>query len=81
MDYILITASNEGGPMIVPESIAVGKPLIMPKGVGWCDEYPGIRYEKFEELENIVKGLVYDFDTYEKSAKTLMKIFECHLKK
>lgn len=74
-DYILITAKNEGGPMIVPEALACGKPLIMPYGVGWCDDYPGIRYSTYDELEGIVKGLVYDHDTYKKGGRKLWEIF------
>jgi glycosyltransferase involved in cell wall biosynthesis len=81
VDYILITAINEGGPMIAPEAIAMGKPLIMPKNVGWCDEYPGIKYSNFKELEVIVNGLAYEFDTYKSSSSMLLKIFKLHLGK
>jgi hypothetical protein len=73
MDYILITASNEGGPLPHLESLAVGTPVIAPKNVGWCDEYPAIRYETYEELENLLKSLVIK-DTWKQGADKITEI-------
>lgn len=44
IDYLVITSTEEGGPMPVLEAIARGVPVIAPN-VGWCWEFPGIRYE------------------------------------
>lgn len=43
IDYLVVTSRDEGGPMVVPEAIAHGVPVIAPD-VGWCWEYPVIRY-------------------------------------
>jgi glycosyltransferase involved in cell wall biosynthesis len=43
IDYLLVTSRDEGGPMVVPEALAHGVPVIAPD-VGWCWEYPVIRY-------------------------------------
>lgn len=46
IDYLLVTSTEEGGPMTVPEAIDAGVPVIAPKGVGWCDEFDCLgRYE------------------------------------
>lgn len=73
MNYILITAENEGGPMPVLESLAVGTPVIAPKNVGWCDEYPTIRYETYDELENLLKSLVIK-DTWKQGGEKIKEI-------
>lgn len=46
IDYLLCTSVDEGGPMPVPEAIAHGVPVIVPRGIGWCDEFPGYRYNR-----------------------------------
>lgn len=71
IDYLLITAEVEGGPIPMKEAIAMGVPVIAPKGVGWCDDYPSYRYETYEELENLIKGLVYDKETWVKGAREI----------
>lgn len=45
IDYLLVTSLNEGGPVPVIDAIQAGVPVIAPN-VGWCWEFPGIRYEK-----------------------------------
>lgn len=39
IDYLVVTSTDEGGPMTVLEAIARGVPVIAPAGVGWCDEF------------------------------------------
>lgn len=45
IDYLVVTSTEEGGPMPVVEALAAGVPVIAPN-VGWCWEFPVIRYEK-----------------------------------
>ncbi|MDI1297146.1 MAG: glycosyltransferase [bacterium] len=45
MDYILVPAVNEGGPMSVLESLASGVPVIA-SDVGWVSEFPHIPFER-----------------------------------
>src|SRR5690606_39147913 len=58
IDYLVVTSTNEGGPMPVLEALALGTPVIAPD-VGWCWEYPVIRYEKgnWESLRSVLRGL------------------------
>ena len=41
VDYVLIPASVEGGPMSLFESLAMGKPVIAPENVGAVSEFAG----------------------------------------
>lgn len=68
IDYLIILADNEGGPMPLLEAMAMGKPVIAPN-VGHCWDLPVIRYTTKDELLNIVKGLIIPKDGWEKSAK------------
>ena len=43
IDYLVVTSTEEGGPMPVLEAIAHGVPVIAPD-VGWCWEFPVLRY-------------------------------------
>lgn len=43
MDYILVPALYEGGPMSVLESLACGTPVIAPP-IGWAPDFPHIEY-------------------------------------
>jgi glycosyltransferase involved in cell wall biosynthesis len=43
MDYILVPALNEGGPMCVLEALASGCKVIAP-AVGWVPEFPHIEF-------------------------------------
>lgn len=45
IDYLLITSTEEGGPMPLLEALARHIPVIAPSGVGWCDEFPTLTYE------------------------------------
>lgn len=44
IDYLIVTSSNEGGPVPVIDAIQAGVPVIAPD-VGWCWEFPCIHYE------------------------------------
>lgn len=59
MDYILVPAVNEGGPMSVLESLACGTPVIA-SDVGWVREYPHIAFEKGDakSLRTVLTSLV-----------------------
>lgn len=74
VDYVLITSDNEGGPMGVLEAVARGKPLIVPVDVGWCNNYNALRFRTYEELEGIVKKLVYPRDMWKVSADQIVKL-------
>lgn len=58
IDYLLVTATDEGGPMPVLEAVARRVPVIAPD-VGWCWELPVIRYERgnWASLERILHDL------------------------
>ena len=57
IDYLLVLSENEWGPLPVLEALAMGKPVIAPD-VGWCWDYPVIRYAGIEAFSYILKGLV-----------------------
>ncbi len=77
IDYLLITANNEGGPMPVAEAIASGKPVIAPEGVGWCDEFSCIRYDgTLDDLIRVIKGLIFPRNQWEIGAKQIVQICE-----
>ncbi len=73
IDYLLVLSDNEGGPMPVPECIASGTPVIAPN-VGWCWEYPVIRYSTFEELAGIIRNLCVPRYTVTQSAEKLFRL-------
>ena len=75
IDYLIVLSDNEGGPMPVTEALAMGVPVIAPD-VGWCWEYPVLRYKTLDELLVLVKGLIVLDDEWENSAKELMEVFE-----
>jgi len=56
IDYLLVTATNEGGPVPVLDALTMGVPIIAPN-VGWCWEYPVIKYSNNEELCKIINSL------------------------
>lgn len=57
IDALVVLADNEGGPLPVLEALARHKPVIAPD-VGFCWEWPVLRYEDDNQLELIVRGLV-----------------------
>lgn len=59
MDYILVPAVNEGGPMSVLESLASGTPVIA-SDVGWVKDFPHIPFERgnVESLRAVLTELV-----------------------
>ena len=44
LDYLLVPSLYEGGPMCVPEALAVGTPVIA-SDVGWVRDFPHIPFE------------------------------------
>jgi hypothetical protein len=44
LDYVLIPATVEGGPMSLLEGLAMGKPIIAPEGVGMVPEFGDTRH-------------------------------------
>lgn len=58
IDYLVVPSIDEGGPMPVLEAIAHGIPIIAPD-VGFCWEFPVIRYERnsWPSLRNVLLKL------------------------
>jgi glycosyltransferase involved in cell wall biosynthesis len=58
IDYLVVTSTEEGGPMPVIEALARHVPVIAPR-VGWCWEFPVIRYEvgNWASLRGVLRGL------------------------
>jgi hypothetical protein len=44
LDYVLVPALYEGGPMCVIEALACGTPVIAP-AIGWVPDYPHLEYQ------------------------------------
>lgn len=59
MDYILVPALYEGGPMCVAEALACGRPVIAPP-IGWVNEFEHIEYEtgNAESLREVLLSVV-----------------------
>lgn len=59
LDYVLVPAFYEGGPMAVLEGLACGVPIIS-SDVGWVNEYPHLAFENGNaaSLRAILEGLV-----------------------
>ena len=59
LDYVLIPALYEGGPMSVLEGLACGVPIIA-SDVGWVNEYPHIPFENgnSQSLRDVLTRLV-----------------------
>lgn len=59
MDYILVPALYEGGPMCVPEALAVGTPVIS-SDVGWVREFPHIPFKNGDaaDLRRVLTDLL-----------------------
>lgn len=73
LDYLVVIADNEGGPKPVVEALAMGCPVIAPD-VGYCWEFPVLRYSTKEELLSIVKGLVIPRDGWKRTARHVAEV-------
>ena len=73
VDYVLVLSENEGGPMCVPEAMVMGKPVIAPD-VGWCWNYPCVRYTDAEGLMRVVRGLIPP--TIEQESAQIMRVID-----
>ena len=73
LDYLVVLADNEGGPQPVLEALARCKPIIAPN-VGYCWEYPVLRYSTKEELLNIIQRLVLSQDIWKRAAQTVLEV-------
>ena len=72
VDYLVILADNEGGPQPVLEALVRGKPVIAPN-VGYCWEYPVLRYTTKDELLGIVRKLVLPRNGWKQSAQVVLE--------
>lgn len=75
LDFLVVTSDTEGGPYPVMEAIAAGVPVIAPN-VGWCWDYPCIRYETTEELIAILRKLRFPPDPWGAASVDLENIFQ-----
>ncbi len=81
IDYLLVTSNIEGGPVPVLEALLLNKPIIAPD-VGWCWDFPVIKYSSIEELKRIVSSLGSPIIPWEDSSKELVNILkEAYIKK
>jgi len=75
LDYLVGISDNEGGPKPVVEALARGCPVIAPD-VGYCWEFPVLRYETKEELLSIVRELIIPHDGWKRTAQHVAEIHE-----
>lgn len=75
IDYLVVIASNEGGPQPVLEALARCKPIIAPN-VGYCWEFPVIRYVTKKDLLDTVRSLVLPKDGWKQSAKIVLEVLQ-----
>ncbi len=59
LDYVLVPALYEGGPMCVVEALACGTEVIAP-AIGWVPEFPHVEYQAGDaaDLRRVLLGLV-----------------------
>jgi hypothetical protein len=57
IDYLIITARIEGGPVPLTDAIAAGVPVIARGGVGNVNEFPCVRYKDDREFKKIINQL------------------------
>jgi glycosyltransferase involved in cell wall biosynthesis len=69
-DYVLVTSKIEAGPMCVVEALAMNKPVIAPD-VGWCWEFPVIRYDNETDLKSIFEKLSFENNIWENKINNL----------
>lgn len=55
-DYLVVLSDTEGGPLVLHEAMARHKPVIAPD-VGYCWQWPVLRYTGFAELSCIILKL------------------------
>ena len=75
LDYLAVISENEGGPKPVVEALARGVPVIAPD-VGYCWEFPVIRYDTKEELLDIVRRLVMPGDGWARTGAHVQEVHE-----
>ena len=68
LDYLVVISENEGGPKPVVEALARGVPVIAPD-VGYCWDFPVLRYRTKEEMLDIVRRLVIPRNAWEETAQ------------
>jgi len=76
LDYLVVISENEVGPKPVVEALARGVPVIAPD-VGYCWDFPVLRYRTKNELLDIVRRLVVPRDAW---AATARHVIETHRK-
>ena len=69
MDYILVPALYEGGPMCVVEALACGTPVIAPP-IGWVPKFPHIEFKTGDanDLRRVLEGVVAERNKLRESA-------------
>lgn len=73
LDYLVVIADNEGGPVTVTEALARGCPVIAPN-VGYCHEFPVLKYQTKAQLLQMVRHLVIPPDGWAQTAAHVMAI-------
>ncbi len=71
IDYLLILSDNEGGPIPLLEALGMGVPVIS-SDVGFVSNYSTLRYETYDELVALIKGLVVPKDIWETASRELV---------
>jgi Glycosyltransferase len=74
IDYLLILADNEGGPVPLLEALAMGVPVIS-SDVGFVPSYTTIRYNDLPDLKRIINGLVIPKNAWQIAAAALEEAF------
>ena len=75
LNYLVVISRNEGGPKAVPEALARGVPVIAPD-VGYCWDFPVIRYRNKRELLELITGLVIPRDGWAQTANHVQSTLE-----
>jgi len=75
LDYVLITADNEGGPLSIIEGLARGNGVISTD-VGWARDFPVTLYNSYDGLKAIVNRLIIRDDRWEVGARHIIKTVE-----
>lgn len=71
LDYLLVLADNEGGPIPVQEALAMGTPVIAPD-VGYAWDHPVLRYDgTFDGLARVLAALTPPADTWARESERL----------